>query len=803
MNLTTFLAYTVNEETVKGYNTSYEGNNIKNTLITTKVEGQKTWEDFDNKFNTRPSEITVNLLANGQKVDSKVVTSENNWAYEFTSLPKLDENGIEIVYSVLENTVNGYNASYEGNNIRNTLITTNVSGQKTWEDFDNKFNTRPTEITVNLLADGNKVDSKTVTAKNNWAYEFNNIPMYDVDGNAITYAVSEENVNGYNASYEGNNIKNTLITTNVSGQKTWEDFDNKFNTRPETITVNLLANGNKVDSKTVTSENNWTYEFNDIPMYDVDGTAITYTVNEEAVNGYNASYEEANIKNTLITTDVSGQKTWEDFDNKFNTRPTEITVNLLANGQKVDSKTVTSENNWAYEFNDIPMYDVDGNVITYAVSEENVNGYNVSYEGNNIKNTLITTNVSGQKTWEDFDNKFNTRPETITVNLLANGNKVDSKTVTSENNWVYEFAGLPKLDENGIEIVYSVLENTVNGYNASYEGNNIKNTLITTNVSGQKAWEDFDNKFNTRPTEIIVNLLANGNKVDSKIVTAENNWAYEFNNIPMYNVDGNVITYAVSEENVNGYNVSYEGNDIKNTLMTTNVSGQKAWEDFDNKFNTRPTEITVNLLANGNKVDSKIVTAENNWAYEFNNILMYDVNGAAITYTVSEDNVNGYNVSYEGNNIKNTLITTNVEGQKTWEDFDNKFNTRPTEITVNLLANGEKVDSKTVTVENNWAYEFNNIPMYDENGKKIDYSITEEEVQNYTAIVDGYNIINRLTIQEQPQVLAFFGQPKVSNKELVYTPKTGNKNFIGHFIVTAIISAIGIVIIKRNERQEK
>ena len=153
----------------------------------------------------------------------------------------------------------------------------------------------------------------------------------------------------------------------------------------------------------------------------------------------------------------------------------------------------------------------------------------------------------------------------------------------------------------------------------------------------------------------------------------------------------------MNEEIVKGYNTSYEANNIKNTLITTKVEGQKTWEDFDNKFNTRPSEITVNLLANGEKVDSKIVTAENNWAYEFNNIPMYDVNGDAITYTVNEEAVNGYNTSYEGNNIKNTLITTNVSGQKTWEDFDNKFNTRPTEITVNLLANGEKVDSRTVT----------------------------------------------------------------------------------------------------------
>ena len=726
------ITYTVNEEAVNGYNASYEGNDIKNTLITTNVSGQKTWEDFDNKFNTRPSEITVNLLANGEKVDSRTVTADNNWAYEFNNIPMYDVNGDVITYTVNEEAVNGYNASYEGNDIKNTLITTNVSGQKTWEDFDNKFNTRPTEITVNLLANGEKVDSRTVTADNNWAYEFNNIPKYDENGNFIIYTVNEEAVNGYNASYEANNIKNTLITTKVEGQKTWEDFDNKFNTRPTEITVNLLANGEKVDSRTVTADNNWGYEFNNIPMYDVNG------------DGYNASYEGNNIKNKLITTKISGIKIWYDNGNINSTRPTEITVNLLANGEKVDSRTVTADNNWAYEFNNIPMYDVNGDAITYTVSEDNVNGYTAFVSGTNIINTLEATSVSGQKIWEDNDNRYETRPSEITVNLLANGKKIDSKTVTAENNWAYEFNNIPKYDENGNFIIYTVNEEAVNGYNASYEGNDIKNTLITTNVSGQKTWEDFDNKFNTRPTEITVNLLANGEKVDSRTVTADNNWAYEFNNIPMYDVNGDAITYTVNEETVKGYNTSYEGNDIKNTLITTNVSGQKTWEDFDNKFNTRPTEITVNLLANGEKVDSRTVTADNNWAYEFNNIPKYDENGNFIIYTVNEEAVNGYNASYEGNDIKNTLITTNVSGQKTWEDFDNKFNTRPTEITVNLLANGEKVDSRTVTADNNWAYEFNNIPVYDVNGDVITYTVNEEIVKGYNTSYEANNIKNTL-----------------------------------------------------------
>ena len=56
---------------------------------------------------------------------------------------------------------------------------------------------RPTSITVDLLADGTKVASRTVDASQDWAYAFTDLPVYDhADGHRIAYAVSEQPVAG-------------------------------------------------------------------------------------------------------------------------------------------------------------------------------------------------------------------------------------------------------------------------------------------------------------------------------------------------------------------------------------------------------------------------------------------------------------------------------------------------------------------------------------------------------------------------------------------------------------------------------
>ncbi|MDQ8766003.1 Cna B-type domain-containing protein, partial [Streptococcus ruminantium] len=101
---------------------------------------------------------------------------------------------------------------------------------------------------------------------------------------------------------------------------------------------------------------------------------------------------------------------------------------------------VTAANNWEYTFTDLPKY-ANGKEIVYTVSEEKVDGYETKVEGTNITNTHTpeTTEVSGTKTWNDNNDQDGKRPQSITVNLLADGKVIKSQQVTAENDWKYTF----------------------------------------------------------------------------------------------------------------------------------------------------------------------------------------------------------------------------------------------------------------------------------------------------------------------------------------------------------------------------
>ena len=175
---------------------------------------------------------------------------------------------------------------------------TTVSGTKTWNDNNNQDGIRPSSITVNLLANGQQVASKKVSASDNWQYSFDNLAAY-ANGKKITYTVTEDAVAGYTSTVDGYNVTNnhTPATVKVSGTKTWNDNNNQDGIRPSSITVNLLANGQQVASKKVSASDNWQYSFDNLAAY-ANGKKITYTVTEDAVAGYTSTVDGYNITNT-------------------------------------------------------------------------------------------------------------------------------------------------------------------------------------------------------------------------------------------------------------------------------------------------------------------------------------------------------------------------------------------------------------------------------------------------------------------------------------------------------------------------
>lgn len=478
------------------------------TPAKTEVSVKKKWDDKNNQDGKRPSSITVKLLADGQDTGKTLeLTEANGWAGSFKDLDA-DKGGTPIQYTVVEVTVPSYTSEVTGDAASGFTITNSYSPEtvdvkatKNWDDANNQDGKRPTKITINLLADGKKVDSKEIqaAADGTWTATFEKLAKYKA-GKEIKYTVTEEAVAEYEATITDFTITNKYAPKEIDYKvtKVWNDANNQDGKRPESVTVQLYKKVGNADpvavegkkltltAKEKTDDNTWVASFTNLPQYEA-GKEITYSIKEVDVPaGYESSVTGQVVTNnyTPKTVVLSGTKVWKDNNNQDGKRTTSVKVQILKNDKEVVQEIEVSEaTGWKFESKALPKYE-NGQEIKYTVKEVAVASYETiitsekdgKYTITN-KHTPLKTTVKGKKIWKDEDNKDGIRPSSVTVKLLADGKETgQTATVSETNGWTYEFTGLDRYQE-GKEIAYTVEEvNVPDGYTASVEGYNITNT---------------------------------------------------------------------------------------------------------------------------------------------------------------------------------------------------------------------------------------------------------------------------------------------------------------------------------------
>lgn len=572
--------------------------------------------------------------------------------------------------------------------ITNETEKTEIDVTKVWSDADDQDGIRPQRITVRLLADGVDTGKTVVLSEaNNWTDSFTALNKTDPgDGHSIQYTVEEaEPITGYISSSSGDAETGYTITnihepemTEITGSKTWDDADDQDGVRPENITIRLLKNGTEIDSKTVGAAENWSWTFPDLPKYENGGTEINYAITEDALSGYTPDYDGYNVTNrhTPGKTSLTVAKAWDDGDNQDGIRPDSITVKLLANGADTGKTVVLSpDNNWTDSFPDLDEFQ-NGQKVTYTVEEVTVTGYTTVVTGDAETGYTVTnthepevTVINGTKTWDDNDNQDGARPESITIRLLANGSEIQTVTVTEEDDWSWHFEDLPKYENGGSEITYSITEDAVPDYTAVYSGYDVTNTHTPgkTSLTVTKAWDDGDNRDGLRPDSVTVKLLADGADTGKTVVlNPGNNWTDSFTELDAYQ-NGQQVAYTVEEVAVSGYTAVVTGDagtgfTVTNTHESerTNISVTKLWDDQNNKAGSRPQTITIRLLADGKDTGKTLtLSADNKWQGSFTDLEQYQ-DGKKIVYTISEDPVSGYTTTITGDAETGFTVTNKM-----------------------------------------------------------------------------------------------------------------------------------------------
>ena len=172
-------------------------------------------------FTSDTSRVKVYLLVNGEKKEelSAILSDDNDWQHSFEDLPRKDKNGKEILYSVKEEPVAGYKAAVSGTQDTKFTITNYPENEgiiaipvtKIW-----KGRGKPAKkIQIELLANGEAVDSATLDVSNYWQYTF--FGPKTENGEDVKYTIKEVEVPGYTSTVENRlDSGRGFIITNIS-----------------------------------------------------------------------------------------------------------------------------------------------------------------------------------------------------------------------------------------------------------------------------------------------------------------------------------------------------------------------------------------------------------------------------------------------------------------------------------------------------------------------------------------------------------------------------------------------------------
>lgn len=186
----------------------------------------KVWEGDAEQI--RPEQIRVELRRNGELYDTVMLNAEKNWRHHWPELPRLDAEGNENEWSIVELEVEDYLLTVTLEGITFLLTNRYAPGDegeylrrsvaKVWNDKGHE-DERPERIQVHLLRSGEIFDTRTLDESNQWQTVWENLPARDQNGNEINWTVQEEEIPGYHVGYtemgEHILITNSIVKPNL------------------------------------------------------------------------------------------------------------------------------------------------------------------------------------------------------------------------------------------------------------------------------------------------------------------------------------------------------------------------------------------------------------------------------------------------------------------------------------------------------------------------------------------------------------------------------------------------------------
>lgn len=618
-------------------------------------------------------------------------------------------------------TVNGHNVTDENGigqiQALDAPKTTNLIVNKVWNDNDDQDGKRRT-VTFDLYrklageADYTKMDGQSrdinVNAGDSAAYWFD-LPVV-VDGKQAEYkAMEATRIDGYTAqctdpasAADGMVMTctntHTPETTSLGVNKVWNDADNQDGSRPDSITVHLVKNGVKTNqSATLNAANNWSNAnaFTNLPVYE-NGMKITYGVQEDVPSGYTVTTDGVDKDHDITLTNThhpNNEKVW--FSKQS------------LGGQELAGATMRLTGT------------LDDTTKTFAVQTWTSDGSQRSFTLEPGTYTLTETKAPAGYTKADdivfrvdtgTDGKLQVRIRQSDGSYVA----ADDSLITMVDAYQPHRVAIAK--NSLTDGITNIAGASMSVTGRTLDGKSV-NAITWTTKQGQSQQLDLQPGTYTLSE---TNPPAGYTKADDITFSVDINGKITVNGKTQ--TDGTLTMVDKPDTNGIFFSKTVVGGGAELAGAEFNLTGST----FEGKAIDPITWTSGGTPKRFMLEDGVYTLTETKAPTGYEAV-------KPLTFTVREGQVyiDGVLQSDRTIRVEDRIATTMVRVRKVWSDSN--YGNRPEKVTFHLLRNAKELTDKRYTVEvgdsSSWTHTWTDLPRYDENGERYNYTVDEETTQ--------------------------------------------------------------------------
>lgn len=620
-------------------------------------------------------------------------------------------------------TVNGHNVTDKDGTGQVQALdapkTTNLTVKKVWDDNDDQDGKRRT-VTFDLYrklageANYTKMDDQSrdinVDAGDSAAYWFD-LPVV-VEGKQAEYTAMEATtINGYTEqctdpafAADGSGMVMTCTnthkpeTTSLGVNKKWNDADNQDRSRPPSITVHLVKNGVKTNqSATLNAANNWSNAkaFTNLPVYE-NGMKITYGVQEDVPSGYTVTTDGVDKNHNITLTNTHHPNNKEVWFSKQSLGGQELAgATMRLTGTLKDTTKTFNAKTWHS----------DGSQRSFALEPGTY--------------TLTETEAPAGYTKADdivFRVDTGTDDELQVRILQSDGSYVaaDDSLITMVDAYQPHRVAIAK--NSLTDGITNIAGATMSVTGRTLDGKSV-NSITWTTKQGQSQQLDLQPGTYTLSE---TNPPAGYTKADDITFSVDINGKIT--------VDGKTQTDGtltmVDKPDTNGifFSKTAVGGGAELAGAEFNLTGST----FEGKTIDPITWTSGGTPKRFMLEDGVYTLTETKAPTGYEAV-------KPLTFTVREGQVyiDGVLQSDRTIRVEDRIATTMVRVRKVWSDSN--YGGRPEKVTFHLLRNAKELTDKQYTVEvdssSSWTHTWTDLPRYDENGERYNYTVDEETTQ--------------------------------------------------------------------------